>query len=499
MADTTTPSNGPSNGLAHLSAGRARAALLGVLWSFLNTAISTLLAAGVFLVTSRILLPDDFGAVAFAASIITALGVLIPTAFGEALVQRKDLGRGHLDTLFWLTLVIAGLGYAALVVLAPAIAELSDIPLLEAILPFLGLRLVFDALLTVPASLMMRRMQFRAMALRTAIANGIGAVICLVMVLMGYALWALVVSQVITSATTLIVAAVGANWRPRLQLRWSALRDLMGFGGYAMGGRILNELRIDQFLLGALLGPAVLGLFFFGRRLFQMLKDLTVGVFSPVASVLMASLQGEEEKRRQAYLVASYASAGLAFPVFAGLLAITPAAVPWAFGPQWREAIFTVQCFCVLGMMAGLGQMQAALIRNLGRSDWWFWYQAVVQLSTIPIVLVFYRFGLDAVMLAMVVRTLILWPNSVLMAQRMLEMPLWHYIRNLQGPLIGTVVMVGWVVLLPRLWPGGSVGLTVLAQIASGAAVYALVLLATSFRRVMETGQLLRNAKGRAG
>jgi O-antigen/teichoic acid export membrane protein len=496
MSDIATPLTNRSDGLAHLSSGRARAAMFGALWSFLNIAVSTLLAAGVFLVTSRILLPDDFGAVAFAASIITVLAVLIPTAFGEALVQRKEIERHHLDTLFWLTFAVAALGYGALVVLSPSIAAVSEIPLLAAILPVLGLRLFFDALLTVPASLILRRMQFKAVAVRTTIANGIGAVVCLVMVLMGYALWALVVSQVITSLTTLVVAAVAAGWRPGVQLRWQSLRDLTGFGGYAMGGRMLAELRIDQFLLGALLGPAVLGLFFFGRRLFQMLKDLTVGVFSPVSSVLMASMQGEVEKRRQAYLIASYASAGLAFPVFGGLMAIAPAAVPWAFGPQWEEAVFTVQCFCVVGMMAGLGQMQAALIRNLGRPDWWFWYQAVVQLSTIPIVLLFYPLGLDAVMLAIVVRTLILWPNSVLMAQRMLGMRLWHYIRSLQGPLVGTAAMVAWVVALPWLWPMGSIGMTVLAQVASGAGVYAAVLLVTSFRRVEETVRLVRSARG---
>ena len=496
MSDIATPLTNRSDGLAHLSSGRARAAMFGALWSFLNIAVSTLLAAGVFLVTSRILLPDDFGAVAFAASIITVLAVLIPTAFGEALVQRKEIERDHLDTLFWLTFAVAALGYGALVVLSPSIAAVSEIPLLAAILPVLGLRLFFDALLTVPASLILRRMQFKAVAVRTTIANGIGAVVCLVMVVRGYALWALVVSQVITSLTTLVVAAVAAGWRPGVQLRWQSLRDLTGFGGYAMGGRMLAELRIDQFLLGALLGPAVLGLFFFGRRLFQMLKDLTVGVFSPVSSVLMASMQGEVEKRRQAYLIASYASAGLAFPVFGGLMAIAPAAVPWAFGPQWEEAVFTVQCFCVVGMMAGLGQMQAALIRNLGRRDWWFWYQAVVQLSTIPIMLLFYPLGLDAVMLAIVVRTLILWPNSVLMAQRMLGMRLWHYIRSLQGPLVGTAAMVAWVVALPWLWPMGSIGMTVLAQVASGAGVYAAVLLVTSFRRVEETVRLVRSARG---
>lgn len=498
MTNTAISPKNARDGLVHLSVGRARAALLGVLWSFLNTAVSTLLAAGVFLITSRILLPDDFGAVAFASSIIGVLAVMIPSAFGEALVQRKDLGHDHLDTLFWLTFVIAGLGYGALAFLAPAIAGLSEAPLLASILPVLGIRLIFDGLLTVPASLIVRRMQFRAIAVRTAIANGIGAVVCLVMVLLDFALWALVASQVITSLTSLLVAAHGARWRPGLRVRWPALRDLMGFGGYAMGSKILNELRIDQFLLGALLGPAVLGLFFFGRRLFEMLKDLTVGVFSPVSSVLLASLQGEVGKRRQAYLIASYASAGLAFPVFAGLLAVAPAAVPWAFGPQWQEAVFPVQCFSVVGMMAGLGQMQAALIRNLGRPDWWFWYQAVVQLSTVPIMLIFYRFGLDAVMLAIVVRTLILWPNSVLMAQRMLDMPLSHYMRSLQGPLIGTAVMVVWVVLLPRFWPEETVGMTLLAQIATGAVVYALVLAATSFRRIAETVVLLRTARRHA-
>ncbi|MGL5012273.1 MAG: hypothetical protein ACRC6I_20590, partial [Paracoccaceae bacterium] len=63
MADTTAPSEGQNAGLAHLSTGRARAALRGVAWSFVNIGISTLLSALVFLVTSRILAPEDFGAV----------------------------------------------------------------------------------------------------------------------------------------------------------------------------------------------------------------------------------------------------------------------------------------------------------------------------------------------------------------------------------------------------------------------------------------------------
>jgi teichuronic acid exporter len=498
MADTATPSDGQSAGLAHLSTGRARAALWGVAWSFVNIGVSTLLAALVFLVTSRILAPEDFGAVAFAASIITLFAVLIPSAFGEALIQRDDLRQDHLDTLFWLTFGIAMAGYGLLFVASPWIAAWNGVPMLATILPVLGLRLVFDALLTVPASLIMRRMQFRSVALRTTVANGIGAVVCLAMVLMDYALWALVASQVISSLTGMIVAFAAARWRPGAQIRWGSLKDLMGFGGYAMGGKILHEVRIDQFLLGVFLGPAVLGLFYFGRRLFQMLRDMTVGAFAPVSNVLLASLQRESDKRQRAYLAASYASAGLAFPVFAGLLAVAPTAVPWAFGAQWAGAVFTVQCFCVIGIMAGLGLMQGALIRNLGRADWWFWYQAVMQLSTIPIILIAYPFGLNVVMAALVVRTVALWPASVRMAQQLLDMPLWQYVQSLRGPVFGTVAMVVWVTVLPAIWPDLSGAPLLFWQVCTSAGLYALILVMISFDRMREIAGLIRKPKGGA-
>ncbi len=496
MADTAAPSERQGTGLAHLSTGRARAAVWGVAWSLVNIGVSTLLAAVVFLVTSRILGPEDFGAVAFAVAIITLFAVLIPGAFGDALIQREDLRQDHLDTLFWLTLGVGAVSYGVLFALSPWIAAWSEVPLLAEILRVLGLRLIFDSLLTVPASLVMRRMEFRSIAVRTTVANGIGAVVCLAMVLMDYALWALVASQVISSFTGMVVTFAGAKWRPGMLVRWQALKEMMGFGGYAMGGKILNEVRIDQFLLGIFVGPAVLGLFYFGRRLFLMLRDMTVGAFAPVSNVLLASMQREGEKRRQAYLVACYTSAGLAFPVFAGLLAVAPTAVPWAFGAQWEEAVFTVQCFCAIGVMVGLGLMQGALIRNLGHPGWWFRYQAVVQLSTIPIILIVHPFGLDAVMAALVARQVVLWPASVRMAQRLLDMPLMQYAQSLRGPTLGTIAMVAWVAFVPTIWPELRSGRLLLLQVSTGAVLYALILVLTSFGHLREIVRLIRKPKG---
>ncbi|MGL5009101.1 MAG: hypothetical protein ACRC6I_04420, partial [Paracoccaceae bacterium] len=101
-------------------------------------------------------------------------------------------------------------------------------------------------------------------------------------------------------------------------------------------------------------------------------------------------------------------------------------------------------------------------------------------------------------MAALAVRTMVLWPISVRMAQRMLELPLWRYIQSLQGPVIGTVTMVVWVMFLPVIRPDLQAGVLLFWQIGTGAAVYAVILALASFGRLREIARLVRNPKDKA-
>jgi teichuronic acid exporter len=484
-----------SDGLAHLTTRRTRASVAGVAWNLLTVGLSSALALSVFLITSRVLAPTDFGAVALAAAVVAMVSMLVPMAFGEALIQRRDLQARHLDSVFWLTVGLALVLYAGLAFGAPVLTRWLGLDILSAILPVLGLRILFDAVAAVPASLVARRMQFRYTALRSLLANGIAAALCVWLVLEGFALWALVLSQIANGFVAMVVSLMAARWRPGRQVSVTALRDLGFFGLYAMGGRILSQARLDQFLLGIVLGAATLGLYYFAHRLFTMLRDMTAGAFGPVTSVLMASLQAETEKRRKAFQLASFASAALAFPVFGGLIVVAPLAVPVVFGPQWTEAVFALQCFAVMGMLNGVGIVQAALIRNLGRPDWWFWYQIVqraVVLAMIPLVA---PLGLDAIMTALVLLTLLFWPLSVRQAQVMLSLSLRDYLGALRGPAIATCVMAGAILASwdPTAGLRGAGQLALL--VALGAFVYAATLAAISRQRLTEAMSHIRDRR----
>ncbi|NJM84567.1 MAG: oligosaccharide flippase family protein [Tabrizicola sp.] len=293
-----------------------------------------------------------------------------------------------------------------------------------------------------------------------------------------------------------MVMMPAARWWPGVAVTRTATRDLWRFGIFSSGNRLLNEMRLDQLLVGLLGGPVMLGLFFFARRLFQMLSDLTVGVFSPVSNVLFASMQGEPEKRRRAFLIASYAATGVALPTFVGLFVLADTAVPLVFGRQWTDAVTAVQGFAVIGMMAGLGIVQAALIRSHGRADWWFWYQAGVQLSALPLIALLYPYGLGVVMVALALRTILLWPLTIRMTLGILDMQLPPYINSLRGPIGGSIVMAVVMHVIPQLLGQGLSAVSVLAaQMLIGTAVYLTTMAGLSWRQAHDLWNILRTKK----
>jgi teichuronic acid exporter len=483
----------------HMRSGRARAAMSGSLWSLVNMLVATIISAVVFLLASRFLTPDDFGVVALAATIMILVSCVIPIAFGDALVQRAELRDDHLDTVFWTCAGFGAFLYLALCLLTPWIAAWTETPALNALLPVIGVRLILESLNVVPTALVTRNVQFRFIALRTTMANLLGGAVCIAMVLMGSGYWALAVSQVLSSVVSVVVMLPAARWRPGFAVTRKAVGDLWNFGIFSAGNRLLLEMRLDQLLIGVLGGPAMLGLFFFARRLFQMVSDLTVGVFSPVTNVLLASMQSEPEKRRQAFMIASYAATAVALPTFTAFLVLAPSAVPFIFGAQWTEAVDAVQGFAIIGMIAGLGVVQASLIRSQGRAAWWFWYQALVQLSALPIIAVLYQYGLGVVMVALAFRTILFWPLSIRETLRILDMGIGRYFGNLQGPISASFGMASIMFSLPSMLPADlSTSWLLAAQAGIGTLVYLVIGWATSKQQATELWNMLRQDKGQS-
>ncbi|UTS82537.1 oligosaccharide flippase family protein [Phaeobacter piscinae] len=487
-------SNTDASTLSHVSRGRGRLALLGVFWSFVNIMVSNGLTVVVFLVTSLLLEPADFGAVALATSIVIWVMTLVPLPLGDAIIQRSDLRQAHLDSAFWLTMAIALAAIAVLVFTAPLIASWTSLDVLAVILPVLSLRILFVSLGNIPAALVNRRMEFRHIALRTTLANGLGAAGCLLLVLQGYAIWALIMAQVITAVVGCVVSYWTADWRPGFQLSRAALRDLRGFTLFTMGGRMIEPTKINQILLGIVAGPAVLGIFFFARRICEILQELTIGTLLPVTRVLFASLQAEKDQRREAFILSSFAAATAAFPLFIGFIIVAPTAIPFVFGSKWLAAIYPLQCFAMLSLMMSIGVMQASLVRFSGHARWWFGFECVVSLTGFAAILLLAPGGLNPIMSALVGISFLLWPIATRKTLRILDMSVATYIfDSLRPALISVSMMAIALFTLRELGPPMYGTSQLLAQFAVAIPTYVAMILLVGGDRLHQIVSKIRS------
>ena len=211
------------------------------LWRAIETAGTELVAFIVFTTLARLLVPEDFGAVALAGSIMTMLQGLVYHGFTEALIQKADVTEAHhravLAANLSLAAVLVALGLAAAWPIGWVLGR-SEFPIIfSALLPSLLLRSMSSPML---ASLR-RELDFRAIAIRTLLGVCVGGVMAVMMARHGAGYWSLVVQQWSAELVGFVVLARVSPCKP-WRLRWSmpALRELIPVALPVAGAALLS-------------------------------------------------------------------------------------------------------------------------------------------------------------------------------------------------------------------------------------------------------------------
>ena len=87
-----------------------------------GTAVVTLV---VQIVMARLLSPDDFGALAIMLVFVNIGNVIVQSGLNTAIIQAPDADENDYSTVFWMSLSMSCVLYAALFFAAPAIAAIG--------------------------------------------------------------------------------------------------------------------------------------------------------------------------------------------------------------------------------------------------------------------------------------------------------------------------------------------------------------------------------------
>ncbi len=178
-----------------------------VKWAYVMTWGQRGIALVLTFVLAAILGPENFGSIAIALAYILLIELFVVQGMVATIIQRKDLDRLHLDSVFWsligVSLVLCGLSIAA----GPLWAQTNRLPELGPLIAVLSLSIPLKGLTVVQHALFHRELAFRKLALLMGVSTALGGVLGVAMAFAGCAVWSLVAQQLVSSAL-----ATAAMW-----------------------------------------------------------------------------------------------------------------------------------------------------------------------------------------------------------------------------------------------------------------------------------------------
>jgi PST family polysaccharide transporter len=451
----------------------------GLIWSAVNTWTNNVLTLAVVTLLARLVSPTEFGVVALAGVYISFGQVFISDTVSEALVQRRLLDRDHLNAAFWM---MAGLGVVATlagVVVAPILGVVFSEQAVVPILQIISLRLVFDSLLTVPNALLLRELDFRSFATRSLFANIAGGAVGIGLALAGGGAWSLVCQQLINAAVTLAVVGVKAGWLPRARFSGAHARDLIGYSWFSILSRLGYFLvnNVDRMIIGFFLSSTALGIYSLAKRVTEMMSTSLTGVVVAVAHPFFARDQHDVVRLRAALTAMMDRTTLVAFPAFFGLAGIARDVVPLVFGDKWIGAVSVLQLLSILMALYAVSTLHGALVRAMGRADWWSGFVNLTSALYVVGFIVAGRHGVVAVAASSLAIFMLVTPLHFWMVGRLLDLRLATYLPIFVAPLTASCAMATLLFLLRHWGPFAALPLLsrVAAEVAVGVAAYGLL------------------------
>ena len=420
---------------------RTRAAK-GVFWTATGAWGRQLALFVVITIQTRLLDPTDFGLVAFAAVFVGFTHVIADEGLADALVQRKELERAHLDATFWTTFAFAVVLTVILAALAVPIAALLGDEELAPVLVVLSLSIPIASTSLVQRAILTRELKFRSLALRSLLGITVGGICGVIAAFAGLGVWSLVIQNLVgVTAGTLVLWRV-TDFRPRLTFSYSHCRELLGFGSSVVGFRLLIYFTrwADDLLIGAFLGPAALGFYTVGSRMLRMLIQVTSSLIDRVSFPLYSRLQDQPARLKAAFYKSTAFASLIAFPVFLATAVLAPEVVDLFFGPKWADSIPVMQILAFFGLIQVLTYLNGTTIKALGKPSWLVVIVGITAGLKVGAFLVAVQYGLIAVAVAATFVGWVVAPLYYWGVKRLVDVSLSEYWRSLQVPVVGSIL-----------------------------------------------------------
>lgn len=417
-------------------------------WSFIEKVGLQGIQFIVSIVLARLLLPEQYGLIGMLVIFLAVAHSFLDSGFGSALIQKQDAN--HIDecSIFYFNIAIGFVAASVLCLAASKIAQFYNEPQLKSLTIFLSLNIIINSFGLIHVTLLKKCLDFKTQAKISVLSVIISGPVGIFLAYNGYGVWSLAVQQFCSNAVRVFLLWILCTWRPSMTFRFSALRQMFGYGSRLFASGLLDRIfhNIYSLVIGKLFSAVSLGHYTRAFSLQQMPADVLNDIVGRVAFPLFSSMQHETVLLRSEFKKIFVTLAYLTFPIFIALACVAEPLVIVLLTDKWLPCVVFLQLLSLLGLMYPLHAIHLNLLLALGRSDLFFRLEILKKILIIVAIAITWSFGIEAMIVGQLVLTVIAYFLNCYFTNKLIYYTLSEQMKDIIMPFIFSLIMGGVIV-----------------------------------------------------
>lgn len=347
------------------------ATINSLFWKLFERGGNALIQIVIQIVLARLLMPEQFGALAIMLVFVNIGNVLVQSGLNTALVQVPDLDDDDSSTVFWLSFGVSLILYVIVFIAAPGIAAFYQMDFMVWPLRTLALLLIINSYNSVQIALVQRALEFRKIFIATILSVVCSGFFGVAAALVGMGLWALVVQQVTYQTVNCLVLAKQVEWHPSFVFKKDRAQILFSFGWKLLVAALLDQgyQSLSDLIVGKQFTAISLGFVSQGKKYPQALGNMLDGAIQPVMLSVVSRVQEDLSYVKRLMRRALKTSTFLIFPAMTLFGVAAEPVVHLLLGEQWLPCVPFLQMYCFVYALLPIHSTNLQALNGTGRSD----------------------------------------------------------------------------------------------------------------------------------
>jgi len=430
----------------------------GGFWVFVGRGAAQVLSLARWVVLSWMIRdPNDWGLMGIAVIALMFLETFTETGFMFALVQKPQVDRADLDSV-WTVSLIRGLGICTVMCLAAPVvarffeqsanpaqaqAALANHDLAVWVIRAFALTIVFRAAANIGIVYFRRELQFDKLFIIDTTGLIVDVAVAVVIATIFRSVWALVCGKLACESVRAVMSYAMHPYRPSFAIDRQRCDQLWKFGKWMFWSTVFSYLLMqgDSLLIGRLLGWSALGLYMMAGRYAAVPATEVTRVISQVTFPAYSLMQHDLERLRDAYIQVLKATAFLSLPLAGAIIVLAPEFVTTILSSQWHPIIPVMQLLAANGAIMSIGATIGPAFQAIGKPRTSAKLQFVKLVFLAVLIYPLTRgYGIRGTALAVAISSLLIQPISLSFLSRMTGVKASDVMRTLYIPLSATII-----------------------------------------------------------